>query len=423
MPSTYVLERDTVPRSEAMRNAAQFVHFLSAVNRRSYGMVESRRLIEYWESGVQNDRDRFGEIVERISGYAVYWCDSCANPNWRSSWYGQAGQFGNVCQRCVNELYFCHDCEEWSDYPHEHEDEDDDPNFSRCPVPEPEFSFPAPGADHETIANDVQFPVISAGGVISANGMTEVANYLYPRNRHPQQYYMFFDDADSDHYIGNEWTTKAGNFPKRVAKAYLQAGLKLTTEQLAEIGNIARRHTSSGETYMVAFTRDLNAPASEFLHEGSCWWTSESQSRCLLKQYGGLAMRTWSVGESTRISTTSCQCESCVRDATRVPVAAGRLRSRAWVLPLVQHGELALGLTQNASAANAFVLFNAYGLDGYEQARLLAQITGKSYRKVAFRFGDAYVNNGKGFLVASPQRCQRTNDVLLSAHRECRCAS
>lgn len=420
MPSTFVIpEPDTVSRSDAMRTAAQFVHFLSAINRRSYSAFDSRRLVDYWDSSDQTDRGRFDEIVERISGYTIHWCERCDNPNWRGSWYGPANPFGDICQSCADELYWCDDCEQWSDYPHEHDD-DDDANFSCCSVPEPEFSFPAPGADHETIANDRQFPVTSAGGVISADGMGEVYNYLSRTNRHPQLWDLIYGE-DSTVYVGPEWTTKAGNFPKRVAKRYLQAGLKLSTEQLAEIGNIARRHTSSGETYMVAFTRDLNAPASEFLHNGSCWWTSESQSRCLLKQYGGLAMRTWSVGESTRLSTTSCQCESCVRDATRVPVAAGRLRSRAWVLPLAQSGELPLCATSDALTADVFVLFNAYGLDGYEQARLLAQITGKSYRKIEFRFGNAYINNGNGFLIASPQRCQCTNGVLLTAHRECRC--
>lgn len=181
------------------------------------------------------------------------------------------------------------------------------------------------------------------------------------------------------HTLDPQWQTKEGNFTKRLSKlAHKSQGLKFPPELLTKVGNIARDQSNGAEVNL-ELTRNLNLPAEDFYHDDSCWWQSYSDSRCALKSNGGIGMRTFeSWGD--------------------------RIAGRAWVMPLRLDGDGTLQSTFDAERADAYVVFNGYGdLSGYAPARLLAGMTGMTYRKIGFDCDPMYVNNGTGYLVATEE--------------------
>ncbi len=432
MPQSLTVETSAPPNSPEMREAARFLRYLRHGYQRDY---RSANLHEWWNAYSDAESSWFTDVVERVTNRTVYWCDSCEMPHWTDSWHGFArGVDRDLCTGCLEDFYWCDECDEWSAYPHAHEDEDEE--RSACEAPHFSFRFPVLGQENGSVANDTRFVIESAGGVIAREGIDAVGKYLMDSTGQDIGYRAYLH-LRSDAFE-QKWTTKGGNFPKRVAKWYLQQGYKLTPEQVSEIGNVARRFASAQAKHAVEFTRDLNQSASDFFHSGSCWWGSESHSRCILKQCGGLAIRTWTVDgteapnpnkgpQPTRVN--DCGCPSCtnyahqmrawkaIPDTITQPV--GKLSGRAWIVPL----DNALQLTHDAENARAFVVFNDYGIDGYEFARLVAQMTGKSYRRIGFQLGNAWVNSDRGFLIADPATCQRTDSLSFDFRHECWCES
>jgi len=216
------------------------------------------------------------------------------------------------------------------------------------------------------------------------------------------------DLINPEYGFDSRYQTKEGNFPKRVAKLLINLhNLKLTESLMSEIGNIAQRYTSKPGTYRLSITRNLNLPRTEFVNGDSCWWSSYWWSRCNLKSLGGFGLRTWEMG----------------RYGEEKPVG------RAWMVPL--------GLTRGvlvpapeALPAEAYVVFNGYGphntrLDSLEFARMVALLTGKSYRKIDFMVNHhlMYINGtnvgsdsvGKGVLVAEQSICDATSSLTIRA--------
>jgi hypothetical protein len=299
---------------------------------------------------------------------------------------------GLVCYDCASSQYaHCGRCERYYRRYRRH----------TCrPVPccEPQFvEFTLPGAI-APIANDTRIGIGLPKGEISEVGIERITSAINEEGRRTY-HSMRYTDYDGAHEtynkylqlggalekLGVEWQTKRGNYPKRLSRlAYADFGLKLSPSLLAEIGNIARDH-SGGTDFFVEFTRQLNLPASQFVHSGSCWWTSYSNSRCAHKTNGGLAIRTFHDERTSR--------------------PAGR----AWVLPLkildsssqVRKGQRQLLTpTFNTIDAAGYVIFNGYGnLGGYTPARIMAHMFGMTYRKVSLSLSPMYLNNGNGYLV------------------------
>jgi hypothetical protein len=77
-------------------------------------------------------------------------------------------------------------------------------------------------------------------------------------------------------------------------------------------------------------------------------------------------------------------------------------------------GETSFGTTHNTENADAYIVYNVYGeLDGYTAARLVAYLTGKTYRKVLWVQEPQYVNGNTGYLVASPRVCAEVKEVKM----------
>jgi hypothetical protein len=284
-------------------------------------------------------------------------CDECGDEIWRDD-----SHYADWC-----ELVMCASC---------YHDAESERNGCTCEAPNMRFRFPANGAG--TVCQDERLDVTLPSGTISDEGLAEI-RYLVTRDLECP---LGIDHIWGD--LGDQWQGKRGNYTRRLSSALHKAGgYKLSAEALSKVGNIARQHSSDGSEWAIEFTRDLNLPAEDFYHEDSCWWQSYSKSRCALKNWGGIGMRTF--GEW------------------------GGVEGRAWVQPL----DADMRPTHDAANAHAYVVYNGYGdLSGYAAARIVAHLTGRTYRKVGFSADPQYVNAG-GYLIADAATCEEYGTVTL----------
>jgi hypothetical protein len=283
----------------------------------------------------------------------------------------------HVCERCRDRFYsYCEHCDGY--YPdayagdHEHDDDGCD-----CESPQLEFAIRNDGC--APLANDTRVTVTLPAGAISDEGLKAIRQYL--------GYQGLWDLSYGLAQLGNAWQTRNGNYAKRLSRlAYQSYQIKLSQEVMSEVGNIARNH-STEVSVDIEVTRDLNMSAEDFYHEGSCWWTSYSESRCALKTNGGFGLRSFS--------------------------SYGAVNGRAWVMPLRQDESGRLRPTFNTGTPDAFVVFNGYGaLDGYAAPRIIAHMAGWTYRKIDFSCDPMYVNAG-GYLIAAEDIAEPYTDGEL----------
>jgi hypothetical protein len=327
--------------------------------------------------------DAVNEVCESCA-YCEGCCDcvTCESCQERTS-YTQTVGGSEWCEGCCDSYAsYCDECEEY--YP----DDDSHSHDCDCAVPEPEFQFPADG--HGTIGNDERFTVELPKGTIDDEGLRRITYLVQDELRENiWENNWYVPDVISE--VGPTWQTRRGNFTRRLSSALHKHGVKLSPATISEIGNIARQHSSGEATWHIEFTRDLNQPADYFYHDDSCWWQSYHESRCCLKSWGGLGIRSFRNADSNAWSPTG----------------------RAWIQPLDEN----LEATHDTLGAHAYVVYNGYGdIDGYIAARIVAHLTGRSYRKVGFVAGVQYINNG-GFLVADEATCAATDNIRLNYDR------
>lgn len=302
-----------------------------------------------------------------------------------------------VCGSCSCHYYWCENCECYSDEPCTECSEG-----CECWPAQPRFRFPANGAG--TVGNDERLTVTLPKGIISEAGIAAITKAVVAAlptglaYREASERYLAasttlgvrdaFLKASAAHTaatknvhkaiesVGDEWQGKRGNYPKRLASALHKLGVKLAPATISEVGNLARQYSDDTSEYHIEFTRDLNQSADYFYHEDSCWWQSYANSRCALKNWGGLAMRTFETEDSDQDDPSG----------------------RVFLFPLDEDFKP----TQNTETAHAYMVFNAYGaLGGYSSARIIAHLAGKTYRKVSFGLSidHGYVNSSAGYLV------------------------
>ena len=400
--------------------------------------VEHRKRVGLFYS--KPDREEFVvQIRQEIADYAdhdVAWCENCEEPTDADEAAVVNGGDAYACPTCYDENYrACDDCGNVVHYEETHPVQGGDLVCSRCQgsnytwcdecdvyyhdVYSDEHQH-SDGCDcespaqHFTMRNDGQpaihedelFTIGLPAGTISDEGMRSimslVRNEMYnvvmpgPGMGTEEERVAAYAERDKwyllafDVYKMNaQWQTKEGNFTKRLSKlAHKTQGLKLTPEMLSQIGNIARDN-SQGAEVQVEMTRNLNLSAEDFYHEDSCWWQSYSESRCSLKNNGGIGMRTFDENNT--------------------------VQGRAWVMPMrLVDGNLRP--TFDSMTPDAFVVFNGYGdLSGYVPARIVAQMAGMTYRKIGFRCSPMYVNGDSGYLVAPESITSVTDSLHLNS--------
>jgi hypothetical protein len=252
-----------------------------------------------------------------------------------------------------------------------------------------EFTFPNGSS---VVANDERFTVELPRGEISKEGIREITFYVHEtiHELRDDTTRRFSDVRILVGEVGNQWQTKRGNFTKRLSSAvYKKWKIKFPPEELSHVGNLARSFSESEAEWVIEFTRNLNLPASAFANDESCWWDGLFRSRCALKSWGGLAIRSY---------LTDCQYPNSPD-------------GRAWIQPLNQH----MFPTHDVMNAHAYVVYNGYeDLSGYTPARIIAQMTGKTYRKIDFFAENQYVNNNSGYLVSDEETCKTYFEISLS---------
>lgn len=361
---------------------------------------------------IQDDStDYHGEPICEACAEDYYSCEDCGYLMHSDDSRWLDGLDRCVCESCSESYYWCDNCETYDT-----QECQGCNDGCECCSPHQTFRFPANGAG--TIQNDTRLSVELPKGVISKAGLvailaavTDTLPTAEPMRQAAENYshsggtwgaYAEARDAHEANVrtaskaldtVGDEWQTKRGNFPKRLASALHKVGIKIPPATISEVGNLARQYSDDTSAYHVEFTRDLNQSADYFYHEDSCWWQSYSNSRCALKNWGGLAMRTFDSEDSDQDDPSG----------------------RVFVFPLNKDFEP----TQNAETAHAYMVFNAYGsLSGYSSARIIAHLAGKTYRKVSFDLdiSDGYVNSSAGYLVCSPDSIGDAPDSFSFSH-------
>lgn len=393
----------------------------------------------------------FTELYEALTGDAVFIC-TCGMATYREDAFEvQTGVYGptgsithtNVCEDCHDSNYtFCAGCSESISYDHSQCYEDDsycEPCFDdrfqwcedceayypneenhghgcECEAPHPNFTFPAE-AGASSVASDERITIELPKGEISEYGMDRIASMIVVhfdqmdieelRRLVPEE---VSEDNNSDRQlrywsytrgpatsitvksvvgnVGSTWQTKRGNFTKRLSSAfYKKFKMKLPAVLISSIGNMARANTADETEWFIEFTRDLNQSAEAFANSESCWWQSYYESRCALKNWGGMGIRSYSDEDDS----------------------SDRPSGRAWIQPLNED----LVPTHNPNA-HAYVVYNCYeDLSGFVPARLVAQLTGKTYKKITFTAEGVYVNGSAGYLVADEKTCTETEELRI----------
>jgi hypothetical protein len=303
----------------------------------------------------------------------------------------------DYCESCYdNNFSYCEDCDEHydNDFAAEHNH-----IGCECDPPHPEFEFPANGDG--VVTQDERLTVNLPKGTIDEAGINRIKSRLYDTlcayDATPLLSYTDVEKAVTE--VGTLWQGKRGNFTKRLSsELFKQHKVKLDPELISEIGNMARQHSSSEATWHVEFTRDLNQSAEAFSNDGSCWWGSHSTSRCALKSWGGMGLRSFEGENAAHAWPTG----------------------RVWVQPLrIWAADYPNRLVPtHHTSTDAYVVFNAYGdLSGYAAARIVAHLTGKTYRKIELSTDYQYINSNAGYLVADEATCAAT-ESLYFAYKE-----
>lgn len=373
------------------------------------------RASDYWKAG-NPENELFIEAVEYVAGIIVRMCWECSD--WTD--VDRMVTIHNdemVCEDCQCNMYskcricryffpddavhhvedsdepfctscrdrhveYCDYCEEYTYYGHEHEEID----ACDCEAPHKRFRFPANGDG--TVANGERLQVTLPAGTIDDAGLYAIRNLLvanvedkpglgYQHSRHS----IVNTTMEA---IGDTWHGKKGNYTRRLSRElYSKHKVKLPDGVLTEVGNLARSHSSDTSEWAVEFTRDLNMSAEDFYHEDSCWWQSYFKSRCALKSWGGLAIRTFDEHDN--------------------------VMGRAFIQPL----DADYHPTHDTLNAHSYVVFNCYGdIDQAKAARIVAHLTSRTYRKIGMEVEEQYINGNSGWLVCDEQTSQSAPESL-----------
>lgn len=433
-------------------HASQLIKWIKVTARRGYTQpYDDQERLRRWLRRQTGDTHEWVELLNRIfeakgGEIRVNLCDDCGAPffsehgNWVNDGdmvcarcfeanYRQCSacekykshdemtsirEYGMACQSCISdgkvEIGICARCEETFLSEALYFNEATDMSYcqahmpmSQCEPSHPTFEFPALCIPQKSIQQDEIVTITVPHGDVTRVGLNEIRLYI-ARLTAPKSsrggYGLDVVEIDDPDRFDPAWQTREGNFPKRLAKHLLvERSLKLSESVMAEVGNLAKAHANMGPTtHCLSITRDINRESEFYANDGSCWWGSESHSRCELKAHHGFAVRTWESLTPTRYDTPT---------------------SRAWMIPLKTEagGDRFAFESTPVLPADAYVLFNAYNIEQLPYARMIAGMVGKSYRRIGFD-APMYLNSG-GVLIAEQSVCDATTSVSIYSRRRC----
>lgn len=176
------------------------------------------------------------------------------------------------------------------------------------------------------------------------------------------------------------WLNDDGKLTTRISHYYYkQFNIKLPASILTEIGNIARAHTLTSETFRFEFVNRIDWEDGDFGDDGSCYWGSNAGAREMIQDNGALAIRFY--------------------DADGYGIA------RAWLY----------------DATKFWILWNGYGFADDSTltiAKVFASFKDYTYKRIYLAnygasSGTLYINNGKGYAIGTPDAIEnlRTYDL------------
>lgn len=224
----------------------------------------------------------------------------------------------------------------------------------------------------------VRYEVEMPAGEISPAGVEVIRNFLGSQRFEEESWKKLNPDTDLVFLpvLPKDWEWKwivqsgeyRGTLPKRVAKYYFKMyKLQIPDAVMAELGNIARRHSSMQESYSFEFVNSFDWVDGDFGDEGSCLWSYNAGGRMMIEQNGGWAIRFYTTEDEGF--------------------------ARAWVVNV---------------ETDLYVVFNGYGLTTLQITRILAVFTGKTYAKISVqnhRGSQLFINDGgQGYIVGTQER-------------------
>lgn len=232
------------------------------------------------------------------------------------------------------------------------------------------------------------------GNDITVTGAERVAEYYfyaatrYIRDLYPDLYCFASDVRDE---VTDYTVTKAGKIAKRVSTyLYKKHRIRITAEQLSQLGNIANSYKIRGFDYEYKFVKEFDWEDGMFGHSGSCWFTDEhgyENSRDILDTAAGYAMLFYRVGDDYDPYN-----------------GVGRV----WILPVLGDNE-------------GLFLFNAYGVELSDAAQLICDaMPGYTWKKIYCYNGtsDIYINNNRGAVIYRNENQDIRESECISLHLE-----
>lgn len=208
---------------------------------------------------------------------------------------------------------------------------------------------------------------------ISESGIREIRNWINSQSS-PQ-----LAPLPSDWCY--DWCVKGkgvyvGTFPKRVAKfQYTKYSTKLTSAQMAELGTLANRHCVKQSDYWIDFTQDFDWEPGDFGEDPeSCYWKSKDEARTeILPGLNSWAFRFYEKRDYSNFSGSHYEG-----------------MARCWAVPF----------------RRTFVLFNAYGMELTQMARIASSMWDCYYKKLKVENngesdGLLWINSGSGIAVGN----------------------
>lgn len=163
---------------------------------------------------------------------------------------------------------------------------------------------------------------------VSETGIQEIHNYL--RTELGRETYLYFPLSWSWEWLATHGDYR-GKLPNRLAHLVkTRYDIKLIPKQRSMIGNIARKHLLVDDSYTIDFTDTFDWEPGDFGDYGSCFWAANRFAREVMEEEGVIAIRFYDED--------------------------GKGFGRAWLYEV---------------SSDAWVLFNAYGLECPEVASIL----------------------------------------------------
>lgn len=230
---------------------------------------------------------------------------------------------------------------------------------------------------------NVMYSITLNEGVISEAGKRAVLSFIFAQEPHIDAAWIAANPGKALRYnlpaLPDNWVWKwmaakdeseyVGTFSKRIANYYFKAhGLKCPESFIANIGNLAKSHSNTGDVYHFMFVDEFDWNAGDFGDAGSCYWGGYSEARVMLVENSALAV--------------------CFFDEN------GNGYARAWMFEY---------------KPGQYILWNGYGMAGdatFVIAQIVAQFLSLHPQRIWLSNNNAtggtlYINSGRGYALTA----------------------